>query len=74
MKNPGIIVKRDDGSRVIVYNDQPLLAERGRIILHLVDENNKKILNGDGKPKIRIMDVQVYNEEIQASTLIGYVD
>jgi hypothetical protein len=74
MRNPGIIVKMADGLRVIVYNEQPLRATRGRIILHLVDADHKHILNEDKMPKIRIMSEMDYYKEMQASTMIGYVD
>jgi len=74
MKKPGIIVKMEDGLRVIIYNEQPLRASRGRIILHLVDEKHNHILNEDGVSKIRIMSEMDYYQEMQASTLVGYVD
>ena len=74
MKNPGIIVKMADGLRCIVYDKQPLLDLKGKVLLHLVDEKFKPILSDLGTPKRKILDVAVYNEEMLASTVIGYVD
>ncbi len=74
MRKPGLIIQFSDGLRVIEYNDQPLRETRKRIILHLVDHENKHILNEDGKPKIRILSEMDYYNEMQASKLIGYVD
>lgn len=74
MKEPGIIVKLSDDRLVIVYNNQPLLKEKGKIISALVDEEFNQILDESGKPKIIIKNVEVHNEEMQAATLIGYVD
>ena len=74
MRNPGIIVKMADGLRCIVYNKQPLLATKGKVLIHIIDENDNPILNDMGTPKRRILDVAVYNEEMQASKLIGYIN
>ena len=74
MKNSGKIVKLSDNRMVIVYDKQPLAKERGKIILNLVDEKYNPIKGEDGKSKIIFKDIHIYNEEMQAATLIGYVD
>jgi hypothetical protein len=73
-RKPGVIAKLPDDRMVIVYRDQPLLEKKGKVILSLIDENYSLILGEDNKPKIIIQDVHVYNESMQAATLIGYVD
>ena len=72
--NPGILITLSDGRNCIVYNNQPLAKEKGKIILHLVDEDLKLIMDDNKRPKIIMKDVSTYNEEMQASKLIGYVD
>ncbi len=74
MKNSGIIAKLPDGRTVIVYDNQPLAEVKGKILLNLVDDKYNLIKNEDGKPKVIIKDISDYNEEMQAATLIGYVD
>lgn len=74
MKNSGIIAKLPDNRMVIVYYKQPLAKEKGKIILNLVDEKYNLIKGEDGKPKVIIKDIHIYNEEMQVATLIGYVD
>lgn len=73
MKNPGTIAKLADGRRCIIYTEQPLLKARGKVILNLVDENNNLLMDNN-RPKTIIKDVAIYNEEMQAAELIGYVD
>jgi hypothetical protein len=74
MKNPGTLIQLSDGRKCIVYNKQPLFAEKGKVILHLLDEDLKLIPDEKNNPKIIMKDVTVYNEEMQAAKLIGYVD
>lgn len=74
MKNSGVIAKLPDDRIVIIYNKQPLAKDKGKIILNLVDEKYNLIKGEDGKPKVIIKDIAIYNEEMQAATLIGYVD
>jgi len=74
MKNSGIIVKMHDNRIVIVYDKQPLAKEKGKIILNLVDENYILINDEAGRPKVLIKDIHIYDEEMKAATLIGYID
>ena len=74
MKNSGIIVKLPDERICIVYNNQPLAKEKGKIILNLVEEKYNPIKGEDNKPKVIMKDVHIYNEVMQAATLIGYID
>ena len=74
MKNPGIIIKLYDGRTVIIYNNQPLVKEKGKIVLHLVDDKFMPILDDTGKTKIIIKDITVYLEEKKSATILGYVN
>ena len=74
MKNPGIIFKLPDNRICIAYNKQPLLEERGKIILNLVDEDYNLLKHENGKPKVLIKSVDLYNEEAHTWKLMGYVD
>ncbi len=74
MKNPGVIIKLPNDERTfVVYNNQPF-ATQGKVMLNIVDENHNPILGDTGKPKVIFRSVEVYNEEAQAATLIGYID
>lgn len=72
-KNSGIIARLSDNRLVIIYNKRPLLSEKGFVILHLVDENYN-LIKENNKPKTLLKRVDIYNEEMQAAKLIGYVD
>jgi len=74
VKKPGILVRLPDDRVCIVYEAQPLIAEYSKVVLHLVDDSYNIIIGANGRPKLLMKDVSVYNEEMQAATLIGYVD
>ena len=76
MKNSGIILKLPDERNVIVYTKQPLLEEKGKVIMNLVDENLNLIKDETGKPKIIIKSVEQYNleNENRINTVVGFVD
>lgn len=76
MKNPGIILQLADGRKCIVYDNQPLLAESAKVLLHLIDGNNNLLKHEDGSPKVLIKSVEMYNVENQygVNHVIGYVD
>lgn len=73
MKHPGQIVQLPDKRFCIVYNEQPLIQEKGKIILHLVDENYNLMYDND-RPRIIIRNLDAYIQEMKASKMIGYVD
>ena len=62
-----------DNRLIVVYDKQPLAKEKGKIILHLIDEKYNLIKDEHGKPKVIIKDIHTYNEEMKAVTLVGYV-
>jgi len=72
LKNKGRIIKLSDGRRCIVNNTQPLLEEKKKIILHLVDEDNNPLKDENGKSKILIKTVEDFNNDLKI--LIGFVD
>ncbi len=71
--NPGVIVKQADGKILVVHNNQPLLKEKGKIVVHLLDENLKPILK-DGQPEKYCRDVAYHNLQMEGAKLIGYFD
>jgi len=73
MRNPGIIIKLPDERLCIVYRNQPLLKEKGKVILNLLNEDLQLIIGDDKKPKTLIKDVHVYNE-MKGVKIIGYID
>lgn len=76
MRNSGIILKLPDERTVIVYTKQPLLKEKGKVIMNLVDEKYNLIKDENGKPKIVIKSIEQYNLENQnqVNMVIGFVD
>lgn len=71
---PGIIVKWSDDERLfIIYNAQPLLNEKGRVLLHIIDQDYNPVME-NGKQKILIQPIEVYNERVQAAKVLGYID
>lgn len=74
MKNPGRFIKSGDGRFFVIFNNQPLLQEKQKMILNLADEKGGLILDEKGKPKIILKDVEVYNLERTWYKLKGYVD
>ena len=72
LKNKGRIIKLSDGRRCIINNIQPLLEEKKKIILHLVDEDNNPLKDENGKSKILIKTVEDFNNDLKI--LIGFVD
>ena len=74
MKNPGKLIRLKDGRKVIFYNNQPLMKEKGKIILHLVDENNNIIEGENKKPKTILKDADSFTEGMEGAGVIGFVD
>jgi hypothetical protein len=68
------VTKLNDGRNVVVYHNQPLAKEKGKIILNLIDEKYNLIKDENGKPKTIIKDIAAYNEEMLIAKLIGYID
>lgn len=71
MRNPGIIIKMNDGRHGIVYNNQPLAPARFIITLCDADFN---VMMKDNKPQILVRDDQAHRAIVATSRLIGFVD
>ncbi len=71
-----MMLQLSDGRKVLIYNKQPLLKEKGKIVMNLIDESLNLIKDENGKPKIIFKDLGVYNSEVLEGVikLIGYVD
>ncbi len=74
MKNPGKIIRLEDERKVILYDHQPLVKEKGKIVLHLVDEKNNIIEGENKKPKTILKDADTFTEEMKGASVIGFVD
>lgn len=68
-RRPGTIIKFHDNRIAIVYNYQPLLKIK-KVVLFLLDENFKPIMNGD-KQATLIWNVETYNKAVKEKTIIG---
>jgi hypothetical protein len=73
MRNPGKIYRLEDGRLCILYNTQPLKAQK-KILLNLVDEKYNPLVDGDGKPRRLVRDLEKFPAYIALATFIGYVD
>lgn len=71
--NPGTIIILPDGRKAIVYNKQPLLREKRKVVITLIDERYCPIIEG-GRAKTLLKDVGVYNAEIKNYKVIGMID
>jgi len=74
--NPGQILQLSDGRKCIMHNKQPLLQEKGKVVLHLIDDNFSPINDETGKQKTLIWTVDHYNLQVQEKmvTGIGMID
>lgn len=74
-KKGGIIIKLQDGRHCVVLNDQPLIEQKGVVVLNLCDEFGSLIIDAvTKKPKIIMKSVEEYNMEIETSKLIGFIN
>lgn len=74
-KKPGVILQLPDKRLVKVLNEQPLLKEHNKVIMHLIDQEYNVIMEF-GKPKILMRSLEQYNLENQQeiNKLIGHID
>lgn len=75
-KKPGRIICIH-GKNYMVYNDQPLLATKQKVIMHHLDKDLKPVMSEKDPTQqaTTMYDLNVYNDQITAgATLIGYVD
>lgn len=63
MKNPGTLATMPDGRNVIIYNNQPLLKDKKKVIVTLADENFFP-LKEDGHTKCLLYDLDEYKRVI----------
>jgi len=73
-RNPGQLAKMEDGRLVVIYNNQPLLKEKKKVVVHLLDDNFGYIQGEDGKPKTLLFDIDEYNQKIKSWQGCGKVD
>lgn len=72
-KKPGIMFELPDKRKAIVYNNQPLMKEKGKVIINLLnDDLSLKMVNSN--PSLLMKSVEIYNEEVQTWKMMGYVD
>lgn len=72
-RNPGTIARMADGRVVIIYDRQPLLKEKGKVVVHLVDDRYNPI-EENGRKKTLLFDIAIYNELIPTWKAMGKVD
>ncbi len=72
-RKPGTLAEMPDGRKVIIYDNQPLLKEHGKVIVHLIDDDYNLIMQ-NGKLKILMFAVHVYNELTSTWKAFGKVD
>lgn len=62
MRRSGTLILLQDGRKVIMYDNQPLIKQ-GRVVLHLIDDNYNLIKDETGKEKTIIKPLDTWNEE-----------
>lgn len=61
-RNSGTLAIMPDGRNVIIYDFQPLLKEKSKVVVTLADENFLPIKSEDGSIKTLIFELTTYNE------------
>jgi len=73
--NPGKIISSPSGSFYIMYNNQPLLKDHDKIILHKIDADFNIIIDPKTeKQAITIIYRTTFNAFIKECKIIGMVD
>lgn len=67
------MLKLPDNRIVIRYNQQPLLGSHNKVVLHLLNDD-LSLKKKDNEEMTILKDVSVYNEMLNKSELVGYVD
>lgn len=70
MRNPGKIIKLEDGRLCILLNKQPLFADFGKYVLHLIDDNYIEIKDGKNKVKTLLKKP----EDLKNCKVVGMID
>lgn len=73
MRNSGKLLKLPDGRICIMYDKQPLRESKGKIILHLVDDNHNRLMGEDGRPKT-LLKPTIWLGTGDGVSFIGFVD
>lgn len=74
--NPGTLARLSDGRQVIIYNSQPLIATKSKVVLTLLNEDLSIALDENKKPRTILLgnvefDIKCSQREIVA---FGKVD
>lgn len=72
-RRSGTIAQMSDGRKIIIFNDQPLLKDKKKVVVYLINEDYELIID-NGEPKTLLFDLKVYNEAAKTWTAIGKVD
>jgi hypothetical protein len=75
MKNSGVLIKLEDGRYCIVYDKQPIVIDKHKIVLYICDSEGNKLKNEKGQDRMLVKSIFEYTREIlPKATLIGYID
>lgn len=74
LRNSGVIHRLEDGRLCIVFNRQPLINEKGKMVLALVDDEYNVLTDESGEPRTLVKDVDVYIEMMATADMIGFVN
>lgn len=73
-RNSGRIIQMADGRKAVFRYQQPLLMEKGKVVLYLIDDEFRPIVGEDQKQKTILMDVKAFKEAIPTWKAIGMFD
>lgn len=73
-KKPGKLILLDDKRTVIVYDEQPLLKDKGKLVMYLVDSKHNLLRDFTGKPKTVLKTFTEYKEALSSGkmSIVGY--
>lgn len=74
-RNRGSLLKLEDGRYCMVYDKQPIMIDKHKIVLYICDENGIKLQNEQGQDRMLVKPILEYTREIlPTATLIAYID
>ncbi|MCK9417467.1 hypothetical protein M0Q97_12575 [Candidatus Dojkabacteria bacterium] len=71
----GSLLQLEDGRFCMVYDKQPIMIDKHKIVLYICDSEGNKLKNEQGQDRMLVKQILEYTREIlPKATLIAYID